>query len=479
MIISILCGGSGTRLFPLSRELMPKQFASILPPSYKAKSLFQETLLRNTSLLDSYKPQIQVITNEALFFLAKDQAKEIGIHIDSFILESCGKNTAPALCMAAFYALESLRNNTRHKNSSDEIILALPSDHIIGEANYKACIEQAIKLAQKDYIVTFGITPKSPHTGYGYIKTDKLDSTKVLEFCEKPSKQRAQEFLQEGNYYWNSGMFCFKANVLLDGLKTYANDIFTSCQKLFGLSDYSESNCLRLEREASQNLKDESIDYALLEKAKNIACVVSDLHWSDVGSFEMLNEEYPKDEQNNASNTHFITKDCQNNFIFSNRPVIGIGLKDLILVDGGDCLFVSKKGESSKIKEMLPIIKKSYPELTKTHVTAYRPWGSYTILLESHFYKIKQIVVKPKSRLSLQKHFHRNEHWVIVSGSALIQIGEHQKLLKANQSTYIPMGEVHRLENPGKIPLVVIEIQMGEYLGEDDIVRFEDDYQRK
>lgn len=477
MTISVLCGGLGTRLFPLSRELMPKQFASILPKTSKAKSLFAQTLLRNQNALKDHNPKIQIITSEALYFLAIDEAKEIDIKINNFILESCAKNTAPALAIGAFDVLDKLDS----KNMDDEIILALPSDHIISEKGYKECLEKAIELARQNLVVTFGIKPAFAHTGYGYIQIDSKDKNNVLAFHEKPDSKTAQDFIKSGNYYWNSGMFCFKASVLLEGLKTHAPKIYEDCKNLFEISKTKENSqdCLRLDRNLSKNLQEESIDYALIEKAKNIACVVSDFKWSDVGGFESLSDEYPKDSQNNATNTTFIAKESKNNFIFSSRPIIGIGIEDLIFVDGGDCALISKRGESSKIKEVLPLLKEISPSILQTHSTTHRPWGSYSILLESSGYKIKQIIVKPKSRLSLQKHFHRNEHWIVLCGSALVRVGEKEIFLSANQSTYIPMGEVHRLENPGKIPLLLVEVQVGEYLGEDDIVRLEDDYARK
>lgn len=477
MTISVLCGGLGTRLFPLSRELMPKQFASILPKTSKAKSLFAQTLLRNQNALKDHNPKIQIITNETLYFLAIDEAKEIDIKINNFILESCAKNTAPALAIGAFDVLDKLDS----KNMDDEIILALPSDHIISEKGYKECLEKAIELARQNLVVTFGIKPAFAHTGYGYIQIDSKDKNNVLAFHEKPDSKTAQDFIKSGNYYWNSGMFCFKASVLLEGLKTHAPKIYEDCKNLFEISKTKENSqdCLRLDRNLSKNLQEESIDYALIEKAKNIACVVSDFKWSDVGGFESLSDEYPKDSQNNATNTTFIAKESKNNFIFSSRPIIGIGIEDLIFVDGGDCALISKRGESSKIKEVLPLLKEISPSILQTHSTTHRPWGSYSILLESSGYKIKQIIVKPKSRLSLQKHFHRNEHWIVLCGSALVRVGEKEIFLSANQSTYIPMGEVHRLENPGKIPLLLVEVQVGEYLGEDDIVRLEDDYARK
>lgn len=499
MVVSILCGGSGTRLFPLSRELLPKQFAQILPKespksatlmqprsahtpnpqtngtsAKSPHSLFQETLLRNLAALRelNQNPKLQVITNEALFFLAKDQAQDIGVEIEHFILESCGKNTAPALAIAALHA--------RKHYGDDEIILALPSDHLIAPEHYASSIEQAIVHAKNNQLVTFGIAPTSPHTGYGYIRVEQ-GSGRVLGFYEKPESSKACEYVDSGEYFWNSGMFCFKASTLLEGLREHASGIYLLCEEIFAKSQSTSidgEECVRLDRTLSEKLSDESIDYALMEKAQNIACVASQIHWSDVGSFESLREEYPKDAQNNATNTHFIAKNSKDNFVLSSRPVVGVGISDMIVIDSDDCLLISKAGESAGIKELLPLLRETYPELTRTHRTTYRPWGSYTILLESSFYKIKQIIVKPKSRLSLQKHFHRNEHWIIVNGSAIVQIGESEVFLQTNQSTYIPMGQPHRLENPGKIPLVLIEVQMGEYLGEDDIVRLADDYQR-
>lgn len=497
MTISILCGGSGTRLFPLSRELMPKQFAPILPsqgtkphttttnmptsPS-QTTSLFQETLLRNAFLIEKHQAKFQIITNEHHYFLASDEAQKCGITLDEFILESVGKNTAPALTFAAMRVLEALELN----EVDNDLVLALPSDHLIKKHTaYQEVIAQAIDFAQKGFLVTFGITPDSPHTGYGYIKAkDNL----VEKFIEKPSLKDAQEYLKDGGYLWNSGMFCFRAEVFLKELKTHASEVYEPCKLLFEASKLkrqsvkigeSLAHCLRLDAALSQKLPDISIDYALMEKSQKVACVAGDLGWNDVGSFESLSLEYPKDENLNTSKGAFVGKNCKNNFIISDKLVAGIGLEDLMIIEQSDCLLVAKRGHSQQVKDIVSQLKITHPEITKVHNTAHRPWGSYTILLESHNYKIKQIVVKPKARLSLQKHHHRNEHWIVVSGSAIVQIGEETSFLKANESTYIPMGKVHRLENPGILPLVLIEVQMGEYLGEDDIVRLSDDYARE
>lgn len=487
MIISILCGGSGTRLWPLSRELLPKQFAPILPESRSAKgsreggdgkelgrdslnTLFAHTLIRNQSFLTSHNATFSVITNDKHFFLAKDIAQDAGIAIDSYLLESLAKNTAPALCFAALKASES---------SPDEILLALPSDHLIKDTqSYIACIHKAIDLAQKGFLVTFGIKPTSPHTGYGYIKAQ--DGI-VEQFVEKPDLATAQTYLQSGKYFWNSGMFCFRADVFLRELQMYAPELLESCTKAYMQSKQSspDPQTIRLEPRACEDIEEISIDYALMEKSSKVACVEGTFVWNDVGGFEALKDEWQSDEKGNATKGAYVEIDSANNFVLSDKLVATIEIENLAIVNSGDCLLIAPLNATQRIKELIPILKTTHLELTQIHNTAHRPWGTYSVLLESNTYKIKQIVVKPKHRLSLQKHFHRNEHWIVVSGSALVQIGEKEVFLKANESTYIPMGAPHRLENPGKIPLVLIEVQMGEYLGEDDIVRIEDDYKRQ
>lgn len=463
MLITILCGGSGTRLWPLSRELLPKQFVKLIDDT----SLFQKTIIRNFDLSDSF----QIITNEGHYFLAQDEIENIEINnMQSekqnkkyrYILESLPKNTAPALLFSALNV------------NRDEIILALPSDHIIkDEKKYIKSVNEAVALAKDDFIVLFGIKPTTPHTGYGYIK----DSSSGLEFIEKPDIVRATEYLKEGEYFWNSGMFCFKAGVLIDEFKIYQDKLLKACKNAFK-NAFNENNIIRLNPKDMQDIEDISIDYAIMEKSKKLKLIKTDFKWNDVGSFDALKDEYKKDSNNNVLNSNLIALDSKNNFILSNKTTATIGVSDLIVIDTEDCLLISKDGESQKVRDIVKILKSNNSNLCKIHRKAYRPWGSYDVLLEGNGYKIKQIIVKPQKRLSLQKHFHRNEHWIVVSGSAIVRIEEREFILKANESTYIPMGNVHRLENPGKIDLVMIEVQVGEYLGEDDIVRLEDDFNR-
>ncbi|RDU57255.1 mannose-1-phosphate guanylyltransferase/mannose-6-phosphate isomerase [Helicobacter sp. MIT 99-5507] len=460
MIIAVLCGGSGTRLWPLSRELMPKQFVSLIN-----ESLFQQTILRNLTLSDNFC----IVTNDKHYFLALDEIEKIKEDANisntkfDYILESVSKNTAAALLFVALNAKE------------DDIILALPSDHIIKNTeSYNKAILEAKELAENGNIVVFGIKPTNPNTGYGYIK----DSKNGIEFFEKPDKDKAKQYVESKEYYWNSGMFCFKAGVLINEFKLYKPDLLSYCNIALD-SATKQNNFKFLKEKDCINIEEISIDYAIMEKSKKLKLVKSDFIWNDVGSFDALKDEYPKDSNNNASNTELIAIDSTNNFILSNKFIATIGIDDLIIIDTTDSLLISKAGESQKVKDIVKILKSNNSPLAQIHSTAYRPWGSYSVLLDTQNYKIKKIVVKSKKRLSLQKHFHRSEHWIVVSGSAIVTLGEKEFFLKANESTYIPMGQVHRLENPGKIDLVIIEVQVGQYLGEDDIVRLEDDFNRK
>lgn len=463
MTIAILCGGSGTRLWPLSRSFLPKQFAPLL----KNGSFFTQTLIRNTPLIKTHKARFQIIANDAHYFLAQDQAKKAEVEIDSYILESLGKNTAPALCFSALETME--------KYGENEIILALPSDHLVKNTQkYQQAVNIALEYADKNYVTTFGITPNCPHTGYGYIK--RKDNDDVEKFIEKPNLITAESYIQEGGYFWNSGMFCFKVRIFLEELQKYSIKVYETCKIVY--ENAQKNQFIRLDPLLSENLPDISIDYALMEKSQKVKCVIGDFDWNDVGSFEALDQEWEKDDQGNAGKNKIIAKNSKNNFILSEKIVAAIGVQDLIVVDTNDSLLIVQKGQSAQIKDIVATLKLTHPELTQIHTTAYRPWGSYSVLLENKGYKIKQIVVNPESRLSLQKHFHRNEHWIVASGCAVVTIGEKKIFLKANESTYIPMGELHRLENLGKIELVVIEVQMGDYLGEDDIVRIEDDFKR-
>jgi len=452
----ILSGGSGTRLWPISRTLMPKQFVKL----FDGVSLFQKTYLRNEKLSDG----IVVVSNSEQFFLALDQMEELSAPPASFLLEPIGRNTAPAIALAALGV------------DGDEVLLVSSSDHLIkDEAAYVDAVNTALSLANNGFLVTFGIAPTYPETGYGYIEADGYD---VLSFKEKPDALTAKSYIQKGNFYWNSGMFCFKARVFLDELAKYAPQIYEA-------SVVAYKNCVSVEGRTKirladmQNIPNESIDYALMEKSSLVKVVPCDMGWSDVGSFDSLDCELPKDKNGNTlSNT--ISIDSKDNLILaSNRQIATIGVEDMMIVDTPDALLIAKKGSGQQVKEVVQQLKEQNSELHNIHLTVHRPWGTYTILEEQPGYKIKRIVVRPGKKLSLQKHLHRSEHWIVVSGTAKVTVGEDSYLVRANESTYIPMGEVHRLENEGKIDLAIIEAQVGEYLGEDDIVRLEDVYKRE
>ena len=453
----ILCGGSGTRLWPISRTLMPKQFVKL----FDAKSLFQLTVERNSKVCDKNF----IVSNTEQYFLALDQLEDnstFNIQNSTFLLEPIGRNTAPAIALACM-AL-----------NKDEIVLVTPSDHLIkNEEEYKKVLIQAEELAKQDNLVTFGITPTFPETGFGYIEANGED---VKAFHEKPNKQVAQSYVDAGNYYWNSGMFMFKAGVFLDELKKYSPKIYDT--SLQALENSSNGDMIRIKYEDMLSIPEDSIDYAVMEKSTKVKVIASDIDWSDVGSFDALYEELPKDGNGNTLNDKHISIDSKNNLIQGNNKYIAtIDVEDLIIVDTGDALLVSKKGSSQKVKQVVAELKKT-TQLHNIHLTGHRPWGTYTVLEDTPGYKIKTIVVKPGKRLSLQKHFHRNEHWTVVSGTATVTVGNTTKLIRPNESTYIKMGEVHRLENEGKIPVVMIEVQVGEYTGEDDIVRLKDDFRR-
>ena len=468
----ILCGGSGTRLWPLSRTLMPKQFVKL----FEGESLFQKTAERNQK---ACKSQF-IVSNAEQYFLAVDQIEEHNqdnskskIQNPKFLLEPVGRNTAPAIALACF-ALDSA-----------EIVLVTPSDHLIKDENaYLAAIEKAKTLAQQDQLVTFGITPQYAETEFGYIQAEpENDECLILNvecFKEKPNIELAEQYIEENSklsiqnsplkWYWNSGMFCFKVGIFLSELEKYAPEIYNASKKAFENRTIQHST-LSIQHSHMEVIPDESIDYAVMEKSNKVKVIPSDIAWSDLGSFESLDEEIKSSE-------NVININSSNNLILSSKQVAAIDVNDLIIIDTADALLVSKKGSSQKVKEVVKRLKEEKSELPNIHVTAHRPWGTYTILDESEGYKVKRIVVKPGKRLSLQKHHHRSEHWIVVRGTAIVTRGTEEYSVHANESTYIPMGEVHRLENVGEIPLVMIEAQVGEYVGEDDIVRLQDDFKR-
>ncbi len=453
----VLCGGSGTRLWPISRTLMPKQFIKL----FDDKSLFQLTVDRNSALCTHQ----MIVSNQDQYFIALDQLEESGYTNNTYLLEPVGRNTAPAIALACMML------------DPDEIVLVTPSDHMIkNETAYRKVVEKAKAFSEENALVTFGITPTYPETGYGYIEARGDD---VQSFKEKPDVETAQSYLEKGNYYWNSGMFCFKAGVFLEELKKYSPEIYDACQTAHANGQRLTNDQLRIRVEDMRAIPADSIDYAVMEKSARVKVVPSAIDWSDLGSFDALYEELPKDRDGNTQNEHLININSHNNLVLSaDKQIATIDIDDLIIIDTPDALLVSKKGSSQKVKDVVSRLKTQKSELTQIHTLAHRPWGTYEVLLDHENYKIKRIVVKPGKRLSLQKHFHRNEHWIVVSGTATVTVGDEVKLIRPNESTYIKMGEVHRLENQGKIPVVLIEAQVGEYTGEDDIVRIEDDFKR-
>ncbi len=478
----ILCGGNGTRLWPISRTLMPKQFVKLFDTpgqpllqsnSPSEKSLFQLTVERNSKVCESQF----IVSNTEQYFLALDQMEELfeipnqvgndGEKVGNdgsckYLLEPAGRNTAPAIALACMAC------------GSDEIVLVTPSDHLIkNEVEYKKVVQKAKELAEQNFLVTFGITPSFAETGFGYIEANGLD---VKAFHEKPDFNTATEYLKAGNYYWNSGMFCFKTGVFLEELQKYSPEIYKACEKAF--NNANKEDIFRIKHEDMLAIPEDSIDYAVMEKSSKVKVIASDIDWSDVGSFDALYDELPKDVNGNTLNEKHIAVDSKNNLIYGqDRYIATIDINDCIIVDTGDALLISQKGSSQKVKEVVKEIRKT-TDLHNIHLTGYRPWGTYTILEDSPGYKIKRIEVKPGKRLSLQKHSHRNEHWIVVSGTATVRVGDETKLIRPNVSTYIKMGELHRLSNEGKIPVVLIEAQVGEYTGEDDIVRIDDDFNR-
>ncbi|AHF97098.1 MAG: mannose-1-phosphate guanylyltransferase/mannose-6-phosphate isomerase [Desulfurella sp.] len=457
MVNVVLCGGSGTRLWPLSRSLYPKQFIKL----FDNKSLFQLTVLRNKEFAEKFI----FVTNESHYFLALDQIEEIGLSMNNveFILEPVGKNTAPAVAFASFMV------------EQDQLVLVSSADHYIKASNnYYESLKKAKELAKLDYIVTFGIKPTSPNTGYGYIKADGFN---VLEFKEKPDLETAKRYIEDGNYFWNSGIFCFKAKTYLEELNLHEKEIF----ELSYTAWKNAKNCspVRIKIDDMLKIESKSIDYAVAEKSKKLKIVPFDIDWNDLGSFDSLYEVLEKDQNGNTRNNSILINSKNNLIIEENSRTIGaIDVEDLIIVDTADALLISKKGSGQKVKDIVSMLKTKNSELTDAHLTVYRPWGNYTLLEQNRFYKIKKIVVKPQKRLSLQKHLHRSEHWIVVSGTAQVSVGDKEFILRPNESTYIKIGELHRLENPGKIDLVIIEAQVGEYVGEDDIIRVEDDFKR-
>ena len=465
----ILSGGSGTRLWPMSRKLYPKQFI----PIRNGRSLFQDTVARVRELREGIQAPI-IVCNDEHRFMAAEQLRLEEIERADIILEPVGRNTAPAIALAALQA---------QKRDPGSKILVLPADHILdSQEQYAQAIEIALQLSAEDYLVTFGIKPTRPETGYGYIKVGvgMVDNraSKVEWFFEKPELEKAKEYLAAGKFYWNSGMFMFKASTFLNELTTHEAKMAADVKVAFA-SQSKDLDFIRIEKEAFAQCKSESIDYAVMEKTNNAAMVPLTSDWNDVGSWHALWESSQQDQHNNATTGDVILEDCNGCYVHgSNRLVSAVGLKDTVIVETADAVMVTMRGQSQKVKNIVSKLTGAGRDEAEIHRKVYRPWGDYESIDSADRFQVKRITVKPKERLSLQKHHHRAEHWIVVSGTALVTRGEDEFLLSENESTYIPIGTIHRLENPGKIPLELIEVQSGGYLGEDDIERFDDEYGR-
>ena len=461
----ILSGGSGTRLWPLSRKLHPKQFIDLVNDT----TLFQDTILRLPK--DTDNPLI--ICNEEHRFLAAEQLRQIDKESNGIILEPIGKNTAPAIALAALKFIN---------NGEDPLLLVLSADHLIKNIDaFHQSIEVAEKLAENDKLVTFGIVPNKAETGYGYIKAN-IDNTadyyKIQSFTEKPNEENAKKYLDSGNYLWNSGMFMFKASIYLQELEKFEPEILASCKKSCQ-TEYKDKDFIRLNNDEFFQCPEQSVDYAVMEHTKDGVVVPLDANWSDIGSWDALWDAKNKDKNGNVSEGDVILDGAKNTYAYSsNRLVSVIGVSDLVIVDTNDALLVTDKNYSQNIKNVVNQLKQDSRTEADNHRKVFRPWGYYDSIDADNGFQVKRILVNPGAKLSLQKHEHRAEHWVVVKGVAKVTCGDETFSLNENQSTYIPKGEVHRLENTEKIDLEIIEIQTGDYLGEDDIIRLEDDYQR-
>ncbi|APP01294.1 mannose-1-phosphate guanylyltransferase/mannose-6-phosphate isomerase [Xanthomonas perforans] len=459
----ILSGGSGTRLWPLSRESYPKQFL----PLVGDKSMLQSTWLRAAPVA-GHAPI--VVANEEHRFMAAEQLQQLGVKPSAILLEPKGRNTAPAIAVAA---LEATRDG------ADPLLLVLPSDHVIqNEAAFQAAVTLAATAAEQGKLVTFGIKPTAPETGYGYIKAGAGTGASAVErFVEKPDLATAQSYLASGEYYWNSGMFLFRASRYLEELRKFHPAIADACQKAWE-NGKRDADFTRLDKDAFAASPSDSIDYAVMEKTADAVVVPLDAGWNDVGSWSSLLDVSSQDAQGNAHHGDVIQLDCQNTYAYGSRLIAMVGLEDVVVVETPDAVLVGHRDRIQEVKDVVSQIKTAGRSEATWHRKVYRPWGAYDSIDMGQRHQVKRITVKPGAVLSLQMHHHRAEHWIVVSGTAEVTRGEEVLLLTENQSTYIPLGVTHRLRNPGKLPLELIEVQSGSYLGEDDIVRFEDTYGR-
>ena len=474
MLAMILSGGSGSRLWPVSREAMPKPFMKI----GGGLSLLQRTAVRAARV---GAPSCLVLTNAEYAFKTAEEFGALSsvAQIEcQMLLEPVGRNTAPAIAAACV-----LLSN---QGQADEPALVMPADHMIqDEERFAESVTQAGRLARSGRIVLFGIRPTMPETGFGYIECAAIplgtEEQAVRRFVEKPPLERATEYVTAGNYLWNSGMFCFTARAMLDALQRHAPAVLTAARAAIERSSASDLTPRRvlLDTASFSLAPDISIDYAVMEREANVVVLAGDFGWSDIGSWKAVAEEFQRDAGGNTTSGDVLLSDCVNVHAQTDeRLIAAVGLKDVVIVDTADAVLVCNRHESQKVKDVVNELKRRGHDTHKLHRTVTRPWGTYTTLQEGPSFKIKRIEVKPGASLSLQMHHHRSEHWVVVSGTAKVTIDESVVLLAPNQSTYVPLGSKHRLENPGRAPLCLIEVQCGDYVGEDDIVRFDDIYGR-
>lgn len=453
MKIIILAGGGGTRLFPLSRDCYPKQFLHVIGD----KSLLAQTIERFLGLVEA--KDIIIVTNERYIFHVQAELKAINVQESHIITEPMGKNTAPAIALAQSYCQDVLQCD------DDEILFVSPSDHLIKPIDaFQDLIRNAQAIA-KDNIVTLGIKPTKPEIGYGYIEAEKNNNLakKVISFKEKPDLATAQEYIASGNYYWNGGMFMFSIATMQDELTKYMPAIIDITQNGY---QYTVDNFI--------NMPDISIDYAVAEKSQKMIMIpMENIYWNDIGSFDAI-AEVLSDKDKNVFKGDILAENCTDTMIIGdNRLIAGIDLENLMIIDTPDALLVAKKGESQKVKNIVNKLKQSKRKEAKENVTMYRSWGKYTLLTESEGYRVRKIEMDPGASLTMQMHYHRSEHWTVISGTGKIIINDRESIFTENQSTYIPMGVKHKLSNPGKIPLIIIEVQSGKYINDDDIVVFE------
>lgn len=465
----LLSGGTGSRLWPLSRELYPKQFL----PLQDKLTLLQQTLVRTADMQLCNASAPVIVCNHEHRFIVAQQLRDLAIDSATIILEPLVKNTAPAIAVAAIYALTV---------DPEAILLVMPADHVIAASDaFREAIDRGLPKAQDGYLVTFGIVPTGPETGYGYIKRFEKDLQgcfAIESFTEKPQLEQAKNYLVSGNYFWNSGLFLFSAQALMDELKAHVPDILAVVDQAFTAAQ-RDLDFIRLDEQSFAKCPNDSLDYAIMEKTTKGMVVPLPCDWSDIGSWSALWEVAEKDSHGNVTCGDTLLQDTQNSYIRSeSRLVTTLGVDELVVVETADAVLIADKKRAQSVKTLVAQLKAQQRSEANVHTTVYRPWGSYESLVVEKRFQVKRIIVNPGQCLSLQMHHHRAEHWVVVSGTAKVLCGDKELSLVEDQSTYIPIGTKHRLENPGVIPLELIEIQSGSYLGEDDIIRFDDKYGR-